>query len=196
MFALLLGTAGFVLFLLYDINSYTINHKLLRSGFAAGAVLIAASTVISCYRAWRLGAFSGIGDWILLICSILAFGALLYCLFFALPFQETYTNPQNGRRTCTCGIYAACRHPGVICFFAMYLFLGIAALPAGLLLTGIWFSVLNCGYAWFQDKVTFPRTFCDYESYRRKVPFMLPTRNSIRRAIKTWGIPYEKEAEL
>lgn len=196
MFALILGTAGFVLFLLYDINSYSINHKLLNCSFTAGIFLISISTVLLLHEAWKLGGFSAIEDLGLLLLSILAFGALLYCLFFALPFQDTYSRPQKGRHTYMCGVYAACRHPGVICFFFMYLFLGIAALPAKLLLVGIWFSALNCGYAWFQDKITFPKTFCDYDIYRKKVPFLIPTKNSIGQAIQTWGSPYKKEVEL
>ena len=196
MFALILGTVGFALFLLYDLNSYVFKFKLLHHCFTAGIILIAISTVVLLYDAWKISAISGTGDWILLFLSILALGAMVYCLFFALPFQDTYTAPHNGRRTYTCGVYAVCRHPGVICFFVVYLFLGIAALPSGLLPIGMWFSVLNCGYAWFQDKVTFPKTFCDYDIYRKKVPFLLPTKSSVRRAIKTWGTPYEKEVEL
>ena len=196
MFALILGTAGFLLFLLYDINSYTINHTLLRTCFAAGVIMIGISTVVLCHKACKLNAFSGIGDWLLLLMSALSLGAMIYCLFFALPFQDTYTNPYNGRCTYTYGVYAACRHPGVICFFAMYLFLGIAALPTGLLPVGMWFSALNCGYAWFQDRITFSKTFCDYDTYRKEVPFMLPTKTSIRQAIETWGNPYKKEVEL
>ena len=57
-------------------------------------------------------------------------------------------------------------------------------------------SLLNLGYALFQDRVTFPKTFCDYLAYREKVPFLLPTADSFRRAVKTWGHPYEKEEEL
>jgi hypothetical protein len=78
----------------------------------------------------------------------------------------------------------------------MYLFLGLAALPSGLIVNGMIFSVLNLAYAWFQDHVTFPKTFCDYETYRKQAPFLIPTMNSIRRAKETWGYPHEKEEEL
>ena len=49
------------------------------------------------------------------------------------------------------------------------------------------FSLLNLAYAWFQDRITFPRTFCDYETYRERVPFLIPTGNSIRLARQTWN---------
>lgn len=191
--ALLLGAVGFGLYLLYDINSFTADRPLLRLGFLAGTLLIAGATGMECLSAWRVGAFSGGTDLLLLFLALAAFAALIYCLFFALPFQQTYTDPVNGRRTYTFGAYALCRHPGVLCFFAMYLFLGLAALPAGLLRTGMIFSLLNGAYAWFQDRVTFSKTFCDYEGYRNTTPFLIPSAASIRRARRTWGYPYEKE---
>lgn len=196
MLALILGIAGFGLFLLYDINSYAWKNRLLQFGFLIGVILIAAATLMEGVAAWRAGAFSGTADMVLLLLSVLALACMIYCLFFALPFQDTYAKPENGRRVYTFGVYALCRHPGVPCFFLMYLFLGLAALPTQLLGHGMVFSLLNVGYAWFQDRVTFPKTFCDYESYYSKAPFMIPTKNSIRRAIQTWGCPYKKEEEL
>ena len=196
MFTLILGIAGFALYLLYDINSYAIHCGVLRAGFAAGTVLIAGGTLLQCVQVWRDGAFSGILDLVLLLLAVLAFGALIYCLFFALPFQDTYSNPVNGRSVYTCGVYALCRHPGAICFFFMYLFLGLAALPSLLLVNGMVFSALNFAYVWFQDRVTFPKTFCDYEQYRGQVPFLIPNKNSIHRARQTWGRPYKKEEKL
>ena len=191
-----MGFVGFGLYLLYDIDSFTGLWKPLRLGFLAGTALIAASTLLQMVSAWRQGAFSGAGDLILLLLGLAAFGALIYCLFFALPFEATYTDPEQGRHAYTCGVYALCRHPGILCFFAMYLFLGLAALPTGFLRCGMVFSGLNLAYAWFQDRVTFPKTFCDYHIYREKAPFLLPTANSLRRAFRTWGHPYEKEEEL
>ena len=192
----LMGFLGFALYLLYDIDSFTGLWKPLRLGFLLGTLLIGASTLLQLYAALRQGAFAGPWDSLLLALGLLSFTALIYCLFFALPFSETYTDPEQGRRVYTCGAYALCRHPGILCFFAMYLFWGLAALPTGFLWRGMAFSGLNLAYAWFQDRVTFPKTFCDYPDYRRKAPFLLPTAASFRRAVKTWGYPYEKEEEL
>ena len=192
----LMGFLGFGLYLLYDIDSFTGLWKPLRLGFAAGTALIGASTLLQMVSAWRQSAFSGAGDLVLLALGLLSFAALIYCLFFALPFEATYTDPERGRRVYTCGAYALCRHPGILCFFAMYLFWGLAALPTGFLTCGMVFSALNLAYAWFQDRVTFPKTFCDYPDYRMKAPFLLPTAVSFRRAVKTWGHPYEKEEDL
>ena len=192
----LMAFAGFALYLLYDIDSFAALWKPLRWGFTAGTLLIAAATVMQLYTAFSEEAFSGFWDILLLLLGVLAFAAMVYCLFFALPFDETYTNPEQGRRTYTFGVYALCRHPGILCFFAMFLFWGIAALPTNFLWYGMTLSVLNLAYAFFQDIVTFPKTFCDYNDYREKVPFLLPTAASFLRAVKTWGYPYDKEEKL
>ena len=193
--ALVLGIAGFGLYLLYDVNSYTMQNRLLRGGFLAGSLLIAAATIIMLRQAWRQGAFHGVADGALIGLGLLAFGWLIYSLFFALPFQETYVSQTERRQVCDRGVYALCRHPGVICFFVVYLFLSLAALPAPFWRYGVLFSVLNLLYAWFQDRVTFPKTFCNYEEYRKRVPFIIPNQESIRNAGKTWKGFNEKEGK-
>lgn len=180
---LLLGMAGFALYLVYDLNSFTLRNRLLHGGFALGTLLIAAATAVDIVRSVRAGATE---HWLLLIPAALAFGALIYCLFFALPFEETYTGPEEVRHAYTGGAYALCRHPGILCFFATYLLLGLALRPGPLLAHGMVFSLLNLLYAWFQDRVTFPKMFDDYGDYRKKVPFLIPNSASIQRAGATW----------
>ena len=185
MISLFLGIAAFVLYLIYDINSYTCRSRFLHLFFAVGTVLLCAATGIDFWYTWRNGAFRGIGDILLLTGSALFFAALIYCLFFALPFEETYRGQEENRRGYSRGAYALCRHPGILCFFGMYLLLGLAALPTAMLVRCLVFSVLNLGYALFQDRVTFPKTFCDYTTYQKNVPFLIPTANSIRTALRT-----------
>lgn len=183
MITLWMGVAAFVLFMLYDINSITAQWKILHAGFFLGFLLLVAATGLDLWEAIRCGAFTGVGDILLLLASVLFFAALIYCLFFAIPFRETYEEQENGRHVCSSGVYALCRHPGILCFFACYLFLGLAALPSGMLWNGMVFSLLNLGYAWFQDRVSFPKTFCDYREYQASVPFLIPTGASIRMAL-------------
>lgn len=185
MLSLFLGLAAFVLYLLYDINSFTGKIPFVHSFFTVGTVLLGVATVLDLYASWKAGCFSGLGDILLLTGAALAFAALIYCLFFALPFEQTYADQDSGSRVCRSGVYALCRHPGVLCFAAMYLLLGLAALPGRMILRGILFSALNLAYVWFQDRITFPRTFCDYEDYQKKVPFLIPTQKSVRSAWKT-----------
>ena len=193
MVSLTLGIGGFLLYLLYDVNSFTYQLRLLHGAFALGTLLVGAATALDLLEAWRLGAFSGPGDAALLLAAGACLAALVYSLFFALPFQETYRQQEQGRHVYDGGVYALCRHPGILCFFGLYLCLGLAALPGGLLAHGLAFSLLDLAYAGFQDRVTFPKTFCDYEAYRKKAPFPIPTGDSIRRARQTWGRPASEE---
>ena len=193
MVSLTLGIGGFLLYLLYDVNSFTYRLRLLHGAFALGTLLVGAATALDLLEAWRLGALSGPGDAALLLAAGACLAALVYSLFFALPFQETYRQQEQGRHVYDGGVYALCRHPGILCFFGLYLCLGLAALPGGLLAHGLAFSLLDLAYAGFQDRVTFPKTFCDYEAYRKKAPFLIPTGDSIRRARQTWGRPASEE---
>ena len=182
MLSFILGTAAFGLYFLYDINSVTRQYRLVHGFFGVGTVLLAGATVLDLLHARH--AIFGIPDCVLLALAGLCFLALVYCLFFALPFQETYAEQNTGRHVYSGGVYGLCRHPGIRCFFGMELFLGLAALPEDMLMRAMVFSALNLAYAWFQDRVTFPKTFCDYDDYRKEVPFLIPTGASIRRTGK------------
>lgn len=186
MISLSLGIAGFLLYLLYDINSFTRQNPFIHKFFLLGTLLIGSATAYDLLLAFQLHAFSGAADIFLLVGAAACFAALIYCLFFALPFEATYTEQTNNRHVYDGGVYALCRHPGILCFFGMYLLLGAAALPGKLLIHGMVFSLLNLAYAWFQDRITFPRTFCDYEDYQKRIPFLIPTGESIRLARQTW----------
>ena len=64
-----------------------------------------------------------------------------------------------------------------------------------LLAHGMVFSALNLIYALFQDRITFPKIFSDYHIYRTRVPFLLPTSNSVRLARDSWPRKDSKEDE-
>ena len=193
MYSLLLGMLGFLLFFLYDVNSFTWRSRLLHKSFALGVTLLAAATVLDLAAALRMGAFSGLNDLILLVAGALCLAALVYCLFFALPFAETYQDTDGPPAVCDRGVYALCRHPGVLCMLGMYLFWGLGALPATMLRNGLIFSGFNTVYVCFQDRMTFPRTFPDYPDYQKNVPFLIPTGASIRAAWRTRRRSAEEE---
>ncbi|MGI5954941.1 hypothetical protein [Dysosmobacter sp.] len=193
MYSLLLGMLGFLLFFLYDVNSFTWRSRLLHKAFALGVLLLAAATVLDLAAALRMGAFSGLKDLIFLVAGALCLAALIYCLFFALPFAQTYQDTDGPPAVCDRGVYALCRHPGVLCMFGMYLFWGMGALPATMLRNGLIFSGLNTAYVCFQDRLTFPRTFPDYPDYQKNVPFLIPTGASIRAAWRTRRRSAEEE---
>ena len=191
--SLVLGTVGFLLFFLYDINSFTIKNRFAESFFFVGCAFVVVPSIVQIYKACRSGAIALPEDVLWLILAAAAFAALIYCLFFALPFEKTYVDPKNGRGVYDEGVYALCRHPGVLCFFVFYLFLGVAARPYPFLRYGMYLSVLNLLYVVFQDAVTFPKTFCNYADYRKYTPFIIPTKKSICRSVKTMKRESRKE---
>lgn len=195
MAAMILGLTGFALFFIYDINSFTRQSALLHRFFALGALLVALAAGLALADAWRQGAFTGGWDALCLALGALCFAAMVYCLFFALPFDATYREEARVRRAYTGGAYALCRHPGVVCFWGAAILWGLAALPSTLWQLGAVLSICNTLYAWFQDRVTFPKLFSNYADYRRQAPFLLPTAGSIRRALRTWGAPADEEVE-
>lgn len=188
-----LGMAAFGLYLVYDINSFKWQRRGPQSFFFLGTCLLGIATGLDLWSAWGSGAFSGVGDILLLAGALVCFAALIYSLFFALPFKETYTEQSDGRRVYSGGVYALCRHPGILCFFGTYLMLGLAALPTPMIVNCVIFSLLNLAYAWFQDRITFPKTFCDYDDYKKNVPFLIPTKNSVSMAYKTLFSAHDEE---
>ena len=85
MWQLILGTAGFVLYFVYDINSVLSKNVCLQKFFAWGSILVVASVVAEFCSAWGQGhrsveAVIGFG-----IGALFFLGLLIYTLFFALP---------------------------------------------------------------------------------------------------------------
>jgi len=195
MISLCLGAAAFALYFLYDVNSFLWQRRIPRAFFAAGTLLLGAALALDILSACAAGAFAGAADVLLLAAAAAAFAALIYSLFFALPFEATYQTQENGRHVYDKGVYALCRHPGILFFFLTMLLLGLAGLPfAGLLVRGMLFSAMNLAYAAFQDRITFQRTFIDYPAYRQHVPFLIPTKESIRAACRTLRHADDEEA--
>ena len=114
MWQLILGTAGFVLYFVYDINSVLSKNVCLQKFFAWGSILVVASVVAEFCSAWGQGhrsveAVIGFG-----IGALFFLGLLIYTLFFALPFEETYCEENKLRAAYTEGVYGLCPSSGCI----------------------------------------------------------------------------------
>ena len=120
-----------------------------------------------------------------LIPGAVSFALMIYSLFFALPFGETYVYVSGKAAPCDRGMYALCRHPGVLWFCFVYLFLALAWGTATVWAMGFFYCLMDVGYVVLQDLWTFPRTLEDYEGYRKRVPFLIPTAGSMKRAWDT-----------
>lgn len=183
---ILLGCAAFALFFLYDIAGATGRLRGFRIGFAAGCLLLLASTVGLVWQGLH-GRRTGWPVFILFgLLALLFLALLVYTLFFALPFRDTYTGGTASPVLCRNGVYALCRHPGVLWLSGFYLCL-YAALGTGALLAAFAaFTLLDIAYVVLQDRWSFPKQFPDYEDYRQSTPFLLPNSRSIRRCVRTW----------
>lgn len=179
------GFVAFGLYLIYDYNSVKWKYRLPHCFFLIGTLLLGAATAVQTIAAWSA---AGIQKYtgLFLIGAVLFLVLLIYTLFFALPFEETYLQPNGKLVVYSEGMYALCRHPGVIWFFLFYLCLGSAFGSSGLLRTGMFYSLLNLIYVIVQDCWTFPATFDDYDEYKKIAPFLLPTVGSVKRAFATY----------
>ena len=179
------GSIAFLLYVLYDINSVKWNNKVLCNGFWGGTLLLAVTTIgVVLQNKKHIGNIEG-SSVVLLSIAAIFFVLLIFTLFFALPFEETYVKESSMRMAYTEGVYALCRHPGVLWFIGFYLFLGLGFKSKDILFYGIVVSVWNVLYVVFQDLYSFPLTFHNYKQYQKQTPFLIPTKKSIQKCFNT-----------
>ena len=183
------GTIAFILFIVYDLEQAgAISHrfhKITKAFFSIGSVLLVAATASLLWRMDPINRNWNGNTFFFLILAILFLGLLIYTLFFALPFEETYVK-QDAHRTYDKKMYALCRHPGVLWFAGFYFCLWLAFGTNPLLVMAIWFSFLNFCYIILQDCYTFPKIFSDYRDYQKRVPFLIPNGKSLKRCLDTF----------
>ena len=178
---LFMGIIAFLFFILYDINSIIIKLKLFNSFFFLGILLLVIATggiILKSQYFIKGNVLQTIG---FAIPTLIFFILLIYTLFFALPFKDTYLKPDEPKCVCQIGVYALCRHPGILWFSGFYLFLWLTLSSPLLFWAGLTFSLSNLIYAIFQDRWTFVKNFSDYQEYKETTPFIIPNLISIKR---------------
>lgn len=174
--ALLIGIGGFFLFFLSDWNDLHWGRKGLRFCFPLGAALLTAATAAACWQGT-----APVDGWMRAGAGVLALSFLtleVYALFFALPPKASYTAPGERRETRASGVYALCRHPGVLFFVPLYICLWLAfGLP---LLHVILYALLDVLLVVYEDFRVFPVVLEGYVGYRKQAPFLLPNSASLR----------------
>lgn len=177
------GCLAFALFFLGDYNDWKLRTPLLQTCFPLGFLLLAASTAFTCLSGSSPASpvlrliFGAVG----LICLLL----MLYSLFWAIPAGSSYMKAGEGREVCAAGVYALCRHPGVLFFIFLYLSLWATfGLPLYMALT---YSFLNVLLITLEDLWIFPALIRGYARYKAETPFLIPTPQSIRRCFATLG---------
>lgn len=185
MIYIIIGVFAFLLFIVYDINSIIMKNKYLYNCFFLGFLLLAAATIGIVITSWDLILIDTLRMGIYGILAVAFLFLLIYTLFFALPFKNTYIETQGSPDVCQNGVYALCRHPGVLWFAGFYIFLGLALNIALLICAAIIFSLLNLFYVVFQDRWTFMKIFGNYDKYKIDTPFLIPNLKSIKRCLQT-----------
>lgn len=169
-----LGAAAFLLFFIGDLNDAFWRKKPLKICFFIGLAALAAATAL------RLEPEASAK---LLFCAPAAlFAVLLYkALFGAFPVKETYGQAEAEKKTVSTGVYALCRHPGVLFFAGLY----ICLVPGlGLPLEDcLVYTALDLLLALSEDAISFPRSLAGYAEYKKSVPFIIPNRRSVKNCL-------------
>ena len=180
---LIIGCLSFVLFCIYDFLKLGFLTKYGKVLFVAGILLLAGST---------LGILVGdshrveIPIFMQLIWGGLALVSLLllfFSLFFCVPFYDTYIKAAKTNTVVDTGMYALCRHPGVLWFGLFYLFLWLASGKNMILWAGILWTLMDIALVYVEDRWIFPKLLNGYEQYKRNVPFIIPDKGSIKTCI-------------
>lgn len=179
MLALWLGVLGFLCYFLYDVNSVGRIAGWMNRLFMIGTILIVVATSVLFWKR-RSVLFQTPMDLLWMAGGVFFLYLLIYTLFFALPFDETYVKESRYRKAYTEGVYALCRHPGVLWFAGMYLFAALLWKSLEGLIFFVVMVILNIFYVIFQDYYSFPKTFSNYREYQRSTPFLIPNRKSIQ----------------
>ena len=180
---LLPGVIGFGLFIIFDLNKIYWKNQLLNLFFVIGSILLAFSTIYSVIQSDVLSLMKHFGgkEVLALIALILSAIALVYALFFALPFSDTYVQSDE-LPLVNKGLYGTCRHPGFWMFLLFYFFLALLFSSVPLAYCFALYNTCNFVYIVIQDIFIFPQYIRGYNDYKKTVPFLVPTRASIRSA--------------
>ena len=154
--------------------------------FAIGCGLLCAATFRLLWESSRAG--------LCRICAVpmgLAFVSLfllVYSVFFAVrPKQADRLACPAGMQPLVChGMYALCRHPGVLWLAGFYGFMAIAWHSRQWLLAFALFTLADVLYVCYQDRYIFPHTIDRYGEYQKTTPFLIPTASSIKKALASF----------
>ncbi|MEA4921444.1 MAG: hypothetical protein VB078_11075 [Clostridiaceae bacterium] len=108
---------------------------------------------------------------------------LLYTLFPALTHGDTSTVERGKLPLVSTGVYALCRHPGVLWMAGCCICLYIICPTAEMGILAFLVAFFDLVYVWWQDLFIFPYTISHYNDYKNSVPFLIPTALSVVRCL-------------
>ena len=177
---LVLGCLAFVIVFIFDVNKIKQIHPYLNYSFAVAFVIQVWATVGILLSSSPDFKVPGRLPMLFASLAVLSFILMGYALFFALPFKKTYLGLEKRNQVVDTGMYALCRHPGVIWFFFIYLFLWLASGKMIVLWAGLLWTALDILHVYIQDRWHFPLMLNGYDVYIKKVPFIIPTKQSLK----------------
>jgi protein-S-isoprenylcysteine O-methyltransferase Ste14 len=182
---IIIGCTAFILFYIFDLNKIIFIHRYANICFLFGIVLISFCTIALLFGNFKNNEIPAFWQWSAGMLSFVSLLLMVYTLFMGIPFTKTYIETNKGNTVVNTGMYALCRHPGVIWFFFFYFFLGLASGKISLLwAAGVW-TIMDIIYVYIQDRWIFTIILEDYQSYQKQVPFLIPDLISIRNCISS-----------
>lgn len=181
-----MAAAAFILFFVYDWNSIHWRNSVIQKFFAMGSILLVCSAAGVLVTEKNRFLWGDRKLTVILFLFIVNVILLIYTLFFALPFEETYQKASQKRSAYTGKIYALCRHPGVLWLGGVQIILVCWKESAAVICYALLVTVCNVCYVVYQDLVIFPETFDNYREYQKQTPFLIPNPKSIRACLKDY----------
>ncbi len=117
--------------------------------------------------------------------AVISFFLLIYSLFLEIPFHCTYAKEGVGETLVTTGTYALSRHPGVLWLGLLYIALAVLFPSVTMFIAVVVWFAMDVILVVLEDSYLFPRMFPGYVSYRKKTPFLIPTRQSVADCLRT-----------
>ena len=118
--------------------------------------------------------------------SVLSMAGMFYSIMIEIPLRKAWLRQGHTDALVTTGTYALVRHPGVLWLTSALGFAAIAARSARLLVAWPLIILGDAIHVWFQERAVLPRVFGEsYRDYQRATPFLIPTRRSARRFVRS-----------
>lgn len=180
-----LGVFGFVLMYISDINQVVWRQKALKPLFATGSLFVLITTVMLVVQ--NLSSIRlEMETIIVFIGFLLSLMLLIYILFYAIPFDDSYVSQFNLREAYTDKIYALTRHPGILPFSAMYGLMMFLFNSEEIIIYSLAMIIMNLLYVYIQDRYIFTKLFTNYNDYKASTPFVIPNFRSFKAMIASY----------
>jgi protein-S-isoprenylcysteine O-methyltransferase Ste14 len=180
---IVIGCFAFIFFFIFDLNKIIFIHKWINICFAMGIVLLGISTISLLFNNVKGTELFTPVQWLAGTLAFISLLLMVYTLFLGIPFTKTYMEAKGRNTVVNTGMYALCRHPGVIWFFFFYLFLAWASGNMLLMWAAMVWTTMDIIYVYIQDRWVFSIILEDYQHYQKQVPFLIPDQTSIRNCI-------------